>query len=159
MKHPAQARRAIRASGKNPQEQCESRPQISYVPQSASLEALSCEHNGGFSAAGGDSGGATDRSGGISATDLSVCSLGQVQIATAPSIVLGQDLSVSLHFVAGVVRQLRSSVVEKQQELLQELNDIDIGVGTLQATNQRSFEAVHPAVNQLRDWVAATLSM
>ncbi len=42
---------------------------------------------------------------------------------------------------------------EKQQELLRELGDINIGVGTLQAANQRVFEAVHPAVNELRDWV------
>lgn len=42
---------------------------------------------------------------------------------------------------------------EKQQELLRELGEIDIGMGTLQATNQRVFEAVQPAVNELRDWV------
>jgi len=42
---------------------------------------------------------------------------------------------------------------EKQQELLQELGNIDIGVGTLQATNSRMFEAINPSVNQLREWV------
>jgi len=41
----------------------------------------------------------------------------------------------------------------KQQELLWELGDIDIGVGTLQATNTRVYEAVEPAVTSLRQWV------
>ena len=41
----------------------------------------------------------------------------------------------------------------KQQELLRELGDIDIGVGTLQATNTRVYEAVEPAVTSLRQWV------
>jgi len=92
------------------------------------VEALSLANNGGFSAAGGDSGGATDRSGGISATDLSGAHCGQVQIATWPqSIVLGQDLSVSLHWL--VVRQLRSSVVRRSKNSAG-TGDIDIGVGT-----------------------------
>ena len=42
---------------------------------------------------------------------------------------------------------------EKQQELLREIGGIDIGAGTLQTTNQRVFEAVHPVVNELRNWV------
>lgn len=42
---------------------------------------------------------------------------------------------------------------EKQQELLRELGDIDIGVGTLQATNARMAEAVEGSVDQLREWV------
>jgi transposase len=42
---------------------------------------------------------------------------------------------------------------EKQQELLQELGGIDIGVGTLQATNTRVYEAIAPSVSQLRKWV------
>ena len=40
----------------------------------------------------------------------------------------------------------------KQQELLRELGGIDIGVGTLQATNTRVYEAV-PTVTKLREWV------
>jgi len=42
---------------------------------------------------------------------------------------------------------------EKQQELLWELGDINIGVGTLQATNTRVYEAVEPTVTKLREWV------
>ncbi len=42
---------------------------------------------------------------------------------------------------------------EKQQQLLREIGDIDIGVGTLQATNTRVFEAVNPSVSELREWV------
>ena len=42
---------------------------------------------------------------------------------------------------------------EKQQELLRELGNIDIGVGTLQATNARTAMAVEDSVEQLREWV------
>ena len=38
-------------------------------------------------------------------------------------------------------------------ELLWELGDIDIGAGTLQATNMRLYEAVQPMVTLLREWV------
>jgi transposase len=41
----------------------------------------------------------------------------------------------------------------KQQELLRELGGIDVGVGTLQATNARVYEAIVPSVSQLREWV------
>ena len=39
------------------------------------------------------------------------------------------------------------------QVLLRELGDIDIGVGTLQATNARMAMAVEDSVKQLREWV------
>ena len=42
---------------------------------------------------------------------------------------------------------------EKQQEFLVELGDICVGVGTLQATNERASERVAPAVEELGDWV------
>ncbi len=42
---------------------------------------------------------------------------------------------------------------EKQQELLRELGDIEVGVGTLQATNERLAKAVKGSVDQLREWV------
>jgi transposase len=41
----------------------------------------------------------------------------------------------------------------KQQELLRELGGIEIGVGTLQATNERKALAVKGSVDQLREWV------
>lgn len=44
---------------------------------------------------------------------------------------------------------------EKQQELLRELSDIDIGLGTLQATNARMALAVEESVESLRVWVSS----
>jgi len=41
---------------------------------------------------------------------------------------------------------------EKQQELMPELGDIDIGVGTLQATNARMAMVVEDSI-ELREWV------
>jgi len=62
---------------------------------------------------------------------------------------LGSE-SASAVSVAG---ELWSSAIRKQQELLWELGDINIGVGTLQATNTRVYEAVEPTVTKLREWV------
>jgi transposase len=42
---------------------------------------------------------------------------------------------------------------EKQQELLQELGQIKVGVGSLQATNARMAEVVTGAVERLGDWI------
>jgi len=39
------------------------------------------------------------------------------------------------------------------QFLRWEIGNIDIGVGTLQATNNRVFEAINKSVSQLREWV------
>jgi len=76
---------------------------------------------------------------------------GQVHTAAWPeSIVPGQDLGVSLQ---ALLVWLGSSAIRKQQELLWELGDINIGVGTLQATNTRVYEAVEPTVTKLREWV------
>jgi len=41
---------------------------------------------------------------------------------------------------------------EKQQELLREIGGIEIGIGTLQATNARVADAVLPAVEDLWQW-------
>ena len=79
---------------------------------------------------------------------------GQVHIAAWPqSIVPGQDLGLSLQGLLVWLGNYAHVSYEKQQELLRELGDIDIAVGTLPATNQRMFQAVQPAVNELRDWV------
>ena len=43
--------------------------------------------------------------------------------------------------------------MRSSQVLLRELGDIDIGVGTLQATNHRMAEAVKESVGSLREWV------
>ena len=75
---------------------------------------------------------------------------GQVHIAAWPqSIVPGQDLGLSLQGLLVWLGNYAHVSYEKQQELLRELGDIDIAVGTLQATNQRMFQAVQPAVNEL----------
>ena len=69
------------------------------------------------------------------------------------SIVPGQDLSVGLQALLVWLGNYGHLSYEKQQELLQELGDIDIGVGTLQATNARMAEAVEDSVQSLREWV------
>lgn len=79
---------------------------------------------------------------------------GEVHTAAWPqSIVPGQDLGVSLQALLVWLGNYGHLPYEKQQELLRELGDIDIGVGTLQATNTRVYEAINPAVTALREWV------
>ena len=79
---------------------------------------------------------------------------GQRHTAAWPqTIVPGQDLGVSLQALLVWLGNYGHLSYEKQQELLRELGNIDIGVGTLQATNSRIFEAINPSVNQLREWV------
>ena len=79
---------------------------------------------------------------------------GQVHSAPWPeSIVPGQDLGVSLQALLVWLGNYGHLPYEKQQELLWELGDIDIGVGTLQATNTRLHSAITPCVSQLREWV------
>jgi len=85
---------------------------------------------------------------------LSCTHCSQTHTAAWPaSIVPGQDLSVSLQALLVWLGNYGHLSYEKQQELLQELGDIDIGVGTLQATNARMAEAVEGSVEQLREWV------
>jgi hypothetical protein len=42
---------------------------------------------------------------------------------------------------------------EKQQELLWELGQIEIGVGTLVATNERIDSAVAQSIDSLKEWI------
>jgi transposase len=51
-----------------------------------------------------------------------------------------------------MVRELWASFYAKLQELLWELGTIEVGVGTLQKTNQRVAAAVKPAINALWEW-------
>ncbi|EGJ34371.1 hypothetical protein LYNGBM3L_17870 [Moorena producens 3L] len=44
-----------------------------------------------------------------------------------------------------------------QQELLRELGAIEVGVGTLVATNARMAEAVKGSVDRLREWMKGQL--
>ncbi len=81
-------------------------------------------------------------------------SCGQIQTASWPeSIVPGQDLGVSLQALLVWLGNYGHLSYEKQQELLREIGNIEIGVGTLQATNTRVYEAVTPTVSELREWV------
>lgn len=79
---------------------------------------------------------------------------GAVQTAGWPeSIVPGQDLGVSLQALLVWLGNYGHLAYEKQQQLLRELGDIKIGVGTLVSTNTRVYEAVEPGVTKLREWV------
>lgn len=79
---------------------------------------------------------------------------GKVHTAAWPDqIVPGQDLGVSLQALLVWLGNYGHLSYEKQQELLWELGNIEIGVGTLQTTNTRVYEAVEPSVSQLREWV------
>ncbi len=78
---------------------------------------------------------------------------GQEQTADWPSsIVPAQDLGVSLQAMLVWLGNLGHLPYEKQQEFVQELGGISIGLGTLQATNSRMADAVEQPVNQLWDW-------
>lgn len=79
---------------------------------------------------------------------------GQIHTASWPeSIVPGQDLGVSLQALMVWLGNYGHLSYEKQQELLCELGDINIGVGTLQATNARMAASVEGSVEALREWV------
>jgi transposase len=74
--------------------------------------------------------------------------IGQV----SPGIVPGQDLSIDLQALLVWLGNYGHMSYEKQQELLRELGGIEIGIGTLQATNARVADAVKPAVKDLWQW-------
>ena len=70
--------------------------------------------------------------------------------AQASGIVPGQDLSINLQALLVWLGNYGHLSYEKQQELLWELGEIEIGVGTLQATNGRVAEVVAPVVDSIR---------
>lgn len=72
--------------------------------------------------------------------------------AQASGIVPGQDLSINLQALLVWLGNYGHLSYEKQQELLWELGEIEIGVGTLQATNGRVAEVVAPVVDLLWAW-------
>lgn len=72
--------------------------------------------------------------------------------AQAMGIVPGQDLSIDLQALLVWLGNYGHLSYEKQQELLWELGEIEVGVGTLQATNRRVAEAVESAVDSLWAW-------
>jgi transposase len=79
---------------------------------------------------------------------------GQLTVADwSEELVPGQDLSVRLQGLLVWLGNYGHLSYEKQQELLRELGGIEIGVGTLQATNARMASAVKSSVESLREWV------
>lgn len=87
-----------------------------------------------------------------------VChSCGQKATASwSPEIVPGQDLGIRLQALLGWLNNYGHLPYEKQQELLWELGQIEIGVGTLVTTNERTNLAVAPSVNSLQEWLKET---
>jgi transposase len=70
----------------------------------------------------------------------------------SPGIVPGQDLSIDLQALLVWLGNYGHISYSKQQEFLRELGGIEIGLGTLQATNARVADAVKPAVEALWKW-------
>jgi transposase len=68
-------------------------------------------------------------------------------------IVPGQDIGIKLQAFLGWVNNYGHLSYEKQQELLWELGQIEIGVGTLVTTNERIDTAVDHSVTALKDWI------
>jgi transposase len=78
---------------------------------------------------------------------------GAVVSGSLPSgIVPGQDLSIELQALLVWLGNYGHMSYAKQQELLWELGSIEVGVGTLQKTNQRVASAVEPAIDSLWEW-------
>ena len=71
----------------------------------------------------------------------------------SPDIVPGQDIGIKLQAFLGWINNYRHLSYEKQQELLWELGEIEIGVGTLVSTNERIDSAVDQSVNSLKQWI------
>ena len=68
-------------------------------------------------------------------------------------IIPGQDLGVKLQAFLGWLGNYGHLPYEKQQEMLWELGEIEIGLGTLVTTNQRVEQAISPSVTDLGEWV------
>jgi transposase len=82
------------------------------------------------------------------------CACGEVVSAPWPADVLPrQDLSLGLQSLLAWLGNYGHLSYGKQQELLKALGDIDIGLGTLQATNSRVADAVIRPVDQLWHWL------
>ncbi|MHC5730649.1 MAG: IS66 family transposase, partial [Nostoc sp.] len=82
---------------------------------------------------------------------------GQTQTADwSPDIVLGQDIGIRLQAFLGWINNYGHLPYEKQQELLWELGQIEIGVRTLVTTNERIDSAVDKSVNSLKEWIQQT---
>jgi len=87
-----------------------------------------------------------------------ICSeCGEKQTADwSPEIVPGQDIGIRLQAFLGWINNYGHLSYEKQQELLWELGEIEIGVGTLVATNERIDSAVAQSIDSLKEWIKQT---
>jgi transposase len=74
----------------------------------------------------------------------------------SPEIVLGQDIGIRLQAFLGWINNYGHLPYEKQQELLWELGQIEIGVGTLVARNEGIDGAVAQSVDSLKQWIKPT---
>jgi len=82
---------------------------------------------------------------------------GNVQASDwSPDLVPGQDIGVRLQAFLGWTNNYGDLSYEKQQELLWELGQIEIGVGTLVTTNERIDVAVNKSVSSLKNWIQQT---
>jgi transposase len=77
---------------------------------------------------------------------------GVVRGSLPEGIVGGQDLNINLQTLLVWLGNYGHLSYQKQQELIWELGEIEIGTGTLQKTNQRVAEAVEPTINDLWEW-------
>ena len=68
-------------------------------------------------------------------------------------IIPGQDLGVRLQALIGWLGNYVHMPYTKIRELIQELGQIDIGEGTLVATNERVAQAIKTPVEELSSWV------
>lgn len=71
----------------------------------------------------------------------------------SPEIIPGQDLGIRLQGLLGWLGNYGHLPYEKQQELLWELGQIEVGVGTLVSTNQRVSNAIKKSVTALSSWI------
>jgi transposase len=74
----------------------------------------------------------------------------------SPDLIPGQDLGISLQAFLGWANNYAHMPYEKQQEMLWELGKIEIGLGTLVATNERIQKAIEPSIIELSNWVKQT---
>jgi len=75
-----------------------------------------------------------------------------VEAAWSADFVPGQDLSIGLQALLVSLGNKGHLSYEKQQELVWELGQIEIGIGTLQATNSRMADGVSQSVESLWEW-------
>jgi transposase len=87
-----------------------------------------------------------------------ICSeCGETQAAEWSSeMVPGQDIGIRLQAFLGWINNYGHLSYEKQQELLWSLGEIEIGVGTLVATNERIDGAVAQSIDLLKEWIKQT---